>query len=444
VGETGSPTLSPTDPPLCAASVLQGVQQCTTSAGQLSNPNNICTYLFNMVSCIPPTCSLPEPAATTLSNLQSIYAGSCVQGTPSEYEHIGDGRCKDANGGSLDSEVQVDENQGFVMCNVKCNLNSNCLGFTFNAQVQVCTLWLEAPGSVDTSVNTGGVIYQTCWEKITDKCVASDCNDKGTASGRGSDEGGCQCTCQSGFTGDSCETELKVKTEVGIRGTTKADVEANEQKYKDAIAVSLGVSNSTVTIISVTERQVDVRRRRLVVTEVIIDYEVEVNSVQEKNDVVTAIEDESTFKQTLQEDISDEGITGVTVEYITKYDPCSRITDCSSHGSTTDADSRDGCMCTCDVGWDVEPDCSVAATDTTTSTTEEADASKSDEDDEDIMVGFLIAGGMVLVGFCLCVFFLFFWGGSDDEEKGSKQDVEMTTPTTPDEGGGNIDEMAVE
>lgn len=237
------------------------------------------------------------------------------------------------------------------------------------------------------------------------------------------------------------------------------------------------------------------------VTEVIIDYEVEVNSVQEKNDVVTAIEDESTFKQTLQEDISDEGITGVTVEYITKYDPCSRITDCSSHGSTTDADSRDGCTCTCDVGWDVEPDCSVAdipfdcvaalssditsfcqrllndynvgctatlhdavaqgvclpddsvdgplsevcveycATDTTTSTTEEADASNSDEDDEDIMVGFLIAGGMVLVGFCLCVFFIFFWGGSDDEEKGSKQDVEMTTP---DEGGGNIDEMAVE
>jgi len=314
-----------------------------------SDANTFCPTLNTAKTCIDNLECLLSQA--NLYRIPTLYNAQCADedAGPYPYYEVSDGKCQ----GGTESEVGQ---SNALFCQAFCNTRRNCLGFAAVSAGLSSTCYLYADsithGSATSTISAG-----KCYEKVTDLCVAKDCNDKGTptAGGRRSDDGGCQCDCESGWGGDTCSEQLKVKQEVSYKDTTKTFVENNTGKFESAYAIVVDKDVSKVKIKAI--RQIASRRRRLSVS-VEVDYEVEVDTVEEKTATVEKVE-EGNFADELAETLETQESITVEVAAVEVFAECTRAANCNGNGSTSDEDTRDGCVCTCDEGWTIVDDCSV-------------------------------------------------------------------------------------
>jgi len=281
--------------------------------------------------------------------IPTIYDAQCVDegdAGPYPYYEVSAGKCAEGK-----ETIVGPSGSGLLVCQANCNSRRACVGFA--AVSSICYLYTDS--IADGSVATTTVTADKCYEKVTDLCVPSDCNDKGTATGRRSDTDGCQCDCVDGWDGGDCSEQLKVKQGVSYKDTTKTFVENNRAKFKRAYKTLVQKDLSKITIAAI--REIASRRRRLAVN-VIVDYEVEVDTVQEKTATVQKVT-ETNFAQNLADTLQTQESVTVVVDAVEVFAECTRAANCNGNGSTSDLDTRDGCDCTCDEGWTIEDDCSV-------------------------------------------------------------------------------------
>lgn len=315
--------------------------------GTYSNLDAFCPSLDNAKTCVDDLDCLLADTMTSFYNIRTLYNSQCVDeenAGPYPYYEVSTGKCQ----GGTESEIA---NTVSLLCQASCNDRVSCLGFATDMQ----TCYLYADSIADGSVAVTAVTSGKCYEKVTDLCVASDCNDKGTASGRHSDANGCQCVCVSGWAGNDCSEQLKVKQGVSYKDISKSFVESNIIEFRRAYATLTQKDLNKIIIAAIREL---LSGRRRLATDVVVDYEVEVDTVEEKTETVQKVTDD-TFAEDLSETLETQESIEVVVNAVEVFAECTRAADCTGHGSTTDTDTRDGCECTCDEGWTVEGDCSV-------------------------------------------------------------------------------------
>jgi len=316
--------------------------------GSFSTLEAFCPSLGSAKTCVDNLDCMLADSMSSFYSIRSLYTSQCVDeenAGPYPYYEVSAGKCQE--GTETESTFT-----STLLCQAACNDRVSCLGFATTAQ-QACFLYADsiADGSVAVSAVTPG----KCYEKVTDLCYDSDCNDKGTASGRHSDENGCVCECDSGWTGLDCSEQLKVKQGVSYKDITTQFVEKNRVKFRRAYATLIQKSLDKIIIAAIREL---LSGRRQLATDVVVDYEVEVDTLDEKTETVAKVTDDN-FADDLSDTLETQEAVVVVVDAVEVFAECTRSADCSGHGSTTDTDTRDGCECTCDEGWTVVDDCSV-------------------------------------------------------------------------------------
>merc|ERR1719376_428657 len=164
-----------------------------------------------------------------------------------------------------------------------------------------------------------------------DQCSRKDCNDHGTTSGI---RPSCAtCTCDKGYMGDKCQTQLIIKQQVKVSGPgyTKEYVQQNEDKFTELYANAINKPKENVRIAKVEEVTVRLLRRRLAV-QVAIDYEVTVDTEEEKTQTEATLEDIATVESSLETEATSLGLTDLVVEQVSVvFEPCTRSADCNGN-----------------------------------------------------------------------------------------------------------------
>lgn len=253
----------------------------------------------------------------------------------------------------------------FKLQDLQCTGHSRFNPFTLKMTCGSTTkMYVETPDGYKQLVDSNGVpvLSGSVPVYLNDDCTVTNptilcedafCNGNGIATGNLPH---CQCDCNEDSIGTRCETMRKLKIEQRFAGVTKEQFQLTVESFKQAFADNVGhlVHKNKVTVKSVTEYR---RQRRLLNNGIQVEWEVRIDSTEEKLQVQEKIQDEQ-FHVQVAEDVKtmEPLLTELIAEEATMIEPCVASLHCGNTPgvgvwTTMDTDASDGCTCTCASNW---------------------------------------------------------------------------------------------
>jgi len=183
-------------------------------------------------------------------------------------------------------------------------------------------------------------------------CSRRDCNNAGDAA-NGLVVMGCQCTCDEGWTGTNCDISLKFATKVAFGGMTESEFADKQDDLLNAFANTTNQNTSNLEWDNVMSKSGRFARNGGIEANIITTA----SSIEDKDSAQSTIESD-TFVNDFTQNAKTATQSDITVTSVSVQTPCDSATDCSGHGTTSDVDNSDGCTCACDDNWTGDASCS--------------------------------------------------------------------------------------